>query len=125
MSPVTLQQVKGALTTAWDMWREQDPDAFKATLGSDRVNIIFDNRRGGHFAFGIPNLYRLAAEDIPKLRRWWEARRPGARLLPVQQKVLGVMGVNAVYRDIISFDFHIPVEAPKPVGAVVASLAVA
>ena len=100
----------------------QSPARFKTSLGGDdEVNVIYDGRRGGRLDFGIPNLYRLPDGDVRELREWWEGLHDGAELLPSTQSTSGIAEVNAVYKAVISFVFHIPIKISKRVGGKVAN----
>ena len=113
MPTITLNDVKGAIHVAWEMWGRNEANEFRYELQSGQsVNIILD-KRGDMLNYGFPNLYIMDKSNIPALKAWWqddESTRYGGRgvLKDREQKSPGVYGVNALYRAARTFNFHVP-----------------
>ena len=115
MTTITLNDVKGAIHYAGDMWGRNEARAFSYKLESgESVNIILD-KRGDMLNYGFPNLYTMERSNIPTLKKWWldeESTRYGGQgvFKDEEKKSSGVYGVNAIHRAAKTFNFHVPTE---------------
>ena len=113
MPTITLNDVKGAIHFAWDMWGKNESRRFSYKLQSGQsVDIIFDERHG-MLNYGFYNQYIMDKSNIPALKSWWqniESCIYGGQgvLKDREQKSPGVYGVNALYRADRTFNFHVP-----------------
>lgn len=110
--PITLANAQTALTTALQMWLNQNPAGFTVDVGGQEVNIIY-TRVGNRLDFGFPNLYTLPPADVDALTQWWLAQDRRNRMLPAQMEHgSGLYKINAVlYPDQpagVTLNFHIP-----------------
>jgi hypothetical protein len=112
MPEMTIANAQTALTTALNMWLDQNPRGFQVTIGGQRVNIIY-NRVINRLDFGFPNLYTLNRANVAALTVWWTAQDGGARMLPPQREPgSGLYKINAVLYPNnpqgVILNFHIP-----------------
>ncbi|MCP3942799.1 MAG: hypothetical protein GY710_15120 [Desulfobacteraceae bacterium] len=112
MPQITLADAQNALTTALQMWLNQNPAGFQVNINGQMVNIIY-NRQNNRLDFGFPNLYTLAAADVPALTVWWTNQDRRTQMLPAQlEPASGLYKINAVlYPDQpagVTLNFHIP-----------------
>lgn len=110
--PITLAEAKSALTTALNMWLDQNPQGFQVDVNGTAVNIIY-SRNGNRLDFGFPNLYPMSQADVAALTNWWTAQHAGARMLPPQMEPgSGLYKINAVIYPVspqgVTLNFHIP-----------------
>lgn len=111
MPQIALSDAKTALTTALQMWWNQNPAMFHVNINGQIVNIIY-NRTSNRLDFGFPNLYTLASVDKRDLTSWWIAQDPRNKMLPPQlEEASGLYKINAVLYPMsggVTLNFHIP-----------------
>ncbi|MCU0762144.1 MAG: hypothetical protein ACK40L_08080 [Hydrogenophaga sp.] len=110
--PITLTEAQSALTTALNMWLDQNPQGFQVNVNGQAVNIIY-SRNGNRLDFGFPNLYPLRNSDVAALTAWWTAQHSGTKMLPPQMEPgSGLYKINAVLLPVspqgVMLNFHIP-----------------
>ena len=112
MPQMTQVDAERALTTALNMWLDQNPHGYQVAIGGQQVNIIYA-RNGNRLDFGFPNLYTLDPANLPNLTQWWHQQHDGCQVLPPQQEpASGVWKINAVLypakQQGVTLKFHIP-----------------
>ena len=113
MSVISLDDVKGAISIAWNMWGKREAKTFLYKLESGKSINIIGEQKGGMLNYGIPNIYPMDKSSIPALKTWWEdneSKRYGKKgvLKDRQPKSQRVFAVNAFYHNGMPFNFHVP-----------------
>ena len=112
MPTISLDDVKGAISIAWNMWGNNEAKGFSYKLKSGQtINIIFE-KKSDMLNYGIANMYTMDKSSIPALKTWWqdiESKKYGGQgvLKDREQKSPGVYEVNALYRAGMTFNFHV------------------
>ena len=111
----TLNDVKGAVSSAWNQWFSDKPGLMFYKLESGKVINILHSGDGN---YGIPNLYPMDKGDFHDLEAWWKEecakyQGVGSVYPPQCKSPRGDWGVNVVYKrnkgEKAEFNFHVPV----------------
>jgi hypothetical protein len=112
MAKIKIANAKDALSKAFDMWLNQNPEGFEVDVDGASVNIIY-KREGNRLDFGFPNLYPLPNADFLPLKQWWENKDSRNKLLGAQfEPASGLFKINAMTYPVsplgVTLNFHIP-----------------
>ena len=108
MPQITLDDAKAALQKAFDMYLDQNPNAFQINVGGVMVNIIYQ-KTPTHLNFGFPNIYPLKKSEFQNLQSWVASNPAKAKVLPPQKESgAGHEKVNVIIPGAVTLNFHIP-----------------
>jgi hypothetical protein len=111
---IALKDVQDAIYVAWDQYLDKLPQPFSVQIDGQPVPITCACIGMDLLFWGLPDTHQLAEQDIKNLEAWWDHLSRGGTVSSRDKTNGNGSIVNAVYRDRVSFSFHVPVaDAPS------------
>ena len=106
---IALKDVQDAIYVAWDQYLDKTPRPFSVKIDGQPVPITCACIGMDLLFWGFPDTHQLAKQDIKNLETWWNHLSRGGTVSSRGKTNGNGSVVNAVYRDRVSFSFHVPV----------------